>query len=173
MFRLFRLFLHWCYFSSFFNSISRGNGEEEGETKGTKGDLEAVGGGMLRSASTANLRQIDDVLLYSMGKEKGRDSFPDKNDGKSKGGGGGGTRGGVGPQRPPSKVLSAQRLAVAMREAAKGFHGPSQGIGIDAEDSKTFVKASETFLDRNFTTAERRYAEESVVWLYVLDVPVV
>jgi hypothetical protein len=165
VFRLFRLFLHWCYFSSFFNSISRGNGEEEGETKGTKGDLEAVGGGMLRSASTANLRQIDDVLLYSMGKEKGRDSFPDKNDGKSKskGGGGGGTRGGVEPQRPPSKVLSAQRLAVAMREAAKGFHGPSQGIGIDAEDSKTFVKASETFLDRNFTTAERRYAEESVV----------
>ena len=136
-----------------FNSISRGSGEEEGETKGTKGDLEAVGGGMLRSASTTNLRQIDDVLLYSMGNEKGRDSYSEK---KSKSG----VRGRVEQQRPPSKVLSAQRLAVAMREAAEGFHGPAQGIGIDAEDSKTFVKASETFLDRNFTTAERRCAEE-------------
>ena len=73
-------------------------------------------------------------------------------------------------QRPPSKVLSAQRLAVAMREAAEGFHGPAQGIGIDAEDSKTFVKASETFLDRNFTTAERRCAEETVGRLDVLVV---
>ena len=149
------------------SSISRKSDDNEGgETK-----EEMAVGGMLRSPSTANLRQIDDVIMYSMGKNKSSQDLASMSGaggagdaGDVAGGSGSGSESGTDadvdsfstkPRKLPA--LSAQRLAVAMREAAEGFHGPAQGIGIDAEDSKTFQGASETFLDRNFTTAERRY----------------
>merc|ERR1712166_166045 len=113
--------------------------------------------------------------MYSMGKNKSSQDLASMSGaggagdaGDVAGGSGSGSESGTDadvdsfstkPRKLPA--LSAQRLAVAMREAAEGFHGPAQGIGIDAEDSKTFQGASETFLDRNFTTAERRYAEDS------------
>ena len=133
-------------------------GMREGETKT---DIKV--GGMKTSPSTLNLKQIDDVLLYSMqGSDIKRDNETKESTSSSSASFSSTAEDtNVTNTSRPSKMLSAQRLAVAMREAAEGFHGPSQGIGIDAEDSKTFQSASETFLDRNFTTAERRYAEDS------------
>lgn len=117
-------------------------------------------GGMLRSPSTQKLRQIDEVLMYSMGKDQKKAgagaTAPDPETFAARP-----SAAAAATKKAPSRVLSATRLAVAMREAAEDFHGAGSGIGIDAEDSKTFVSASEPFLDRNFTTAERRYAEES------------
>lgn len=67
--------------------------------------------------------------------------------------------------KPPSPQPSgtatprklAQQMELAMRETAGGMIGGERGVGIDVEPIKTFEGASKTFINRNFTEAEKAY----------------